>query len=196
VTRETAREVLGILNDATVLLYLGQIRGYKNVPVLIQMFRRLDAPRLFLLVAGQPTDATLERAVRDAGAGDSRVRLSLSFLPDEALQLYLNAADLLVLPYHEILNSGTAILGLSFDRPVLVPAKGALKELQDLVGPAWVRTFEGALSGEALSEALAWARTVGRAPRAPLDALCWNTVSRATIAAYESILGERSGAAE
>ncbi len=187
VAREAAREVLGIVNDATVLLYLGQIRRYKNVPALIEMFRTLQIPKILLLVAGQPADPALERAVHAATAGDGRVRLALSFLPGEDLQLYMNAADLVVLPYSEILNSGSAILGLSFDRPVLVPAKGALNELQDLVGPAWVRTFEGALSAGALAEAVSWVRTSERAQHAPTEALCWDSVSQATVAAYEAI---------
>jgi beta-1,4-mannosyltransferase len=43
----------------------------------------------------------------------------------------MRAADLIALPYKEILNSGSAILALSFDRPILVPAAGALAELSE-----------------------------------------------------------------
>jgi len=45
------------------------------------------------------------------------------------MQVYLRACDVLVTPYNEVLSSGSAILGLSFGRPVIAPAIGCLKDL-------------------------------------------------------------------
>jgi len=41
----------------------------------------------------------------------------------------MNASDWVILPYQNILNSGSALLGLSFGRPMIVPQKGSLPEL-------------------------------------------------------------------
>ena len=70
----------------------------------------------------------------DSAGDDPRVRLDLRFLPDDVLPVVLAAADLIVLPYRRIQNSGSAILALSANRPVLVPDLGAMRELQDDVG--------------------------------------------------------------
>ena len=55
--------------------------------------------------------------------------------------MFFSAADLVVLPFSDIMHSGSAILALSFNKPVLVPARGALPELQTRVGAAWVQTY-------------------------------------------------------
>ena len=104
-----------------------------------------------LIVAGEPRAAALRAEIERAAAGDPRIELRLAFVPDEALQVYLRAADLVVLPYEEILNSGAALLALSFDCPILVPDKGSLEVLRADVGPDWVRLYQGALSTETLS---------------------------------------------
>ena len=53
-----------------------------------------------------------------------------------------------MLPFSDIMHSGSAILALSFNKPVLVPARGSLPELQALVGTDWVRTYVGELTPE------------------------------------------------
>jgi glycosyltransferase involved in cell wall biosynthesis len=45
------------------------------------------------------------------------------------MQVYLRACNVLATPYLEVLSSGSAILGLSFGRPVIAPAIGCLKDL-------------------------------------------------------------------
>ncbi len=186
VSRAEARARLDLPPDAPVVAFVGQVREYKNVPALVQAARALPGVRL--LVAGRVRDPGLEARVREAAAGGD-VRLAFGHVPDEELQLYLRAADLVVLPFREILNSGSAVLALSFDRPVLVPRLGALGELQEAVGADWVRTFAGELTPALLAEALAWARGPGRAERAPLQALEWEPLAAATVDAYRALAG-------
>ncbi len=59
------------------------------------------------------------------------------YVPDDRLDLFLNAADRVVLPYTEILTSGAAILAMSFGRPIIAPDRGALR---DHVPPIAVRS--------------------------------------------------------
>jgi glycosyltransferase involved in cell wall biosynthesis len=49
----------------------------------------------------------------------------------EELQYFLNASDVAVLPFAEILTSGSAITALSFGLPVILPSIGCLPELVD-----------------------------------------------------------------
>ncbi len=186
-TRPEARARLGLPPDARVLLWLGQIRPYKNLPHLIATFRRLPDPDLRLVIAGKPAIPELARQVADAAAGDARVRTHLDFVPAGEVQVYMRAADLVVLPYREVLNSGSAILALSFARPILVPDRGALAELQRGVGPEWVRTYPGDLDPAALRAALAWALHAPRDHGRLFRELSWETIARQTLAAYRTI---------
>jgi beta-1,4-mannosyltransferase len=111
----------------------------------------------------------------------------------DRVQYFLRAADLVVLPYTEILNSGSALLALSFDRPILVPAIGAIPELYELAGGDWVRLYEGELTPELLSDAMRWAkqRSPDEFEHAPLDALDWNRLARLTLEAFRSVCDEQ-----
>jgi glycosyltransferase involved in cell wall biosynthesis len=187
VSREEARAAFGISYDARVVAFLGLVRPYKNVPHLIRTVRALprEAGDVVLLVAGAPHSAALADEVREAAGGDPRVRLALEHVPDDEVQRYLRAADLVVLPFRDITNSGSALLALSFDRPVLVPALGAMGELQALTGAEWVRTYDEDLTPDLLARALDWA--VRRPPGAPrLDALEWPEIARQTLSVYRA----------
>lgn len=185
-----ARRRLGLPEKGPVVVFFGSIRPYKNVERLIDIFRDVDEDAA-LLVAGRPQTLALEGCLRTAAHGAENVRLRLGFIPEADVPLILGAADLVALPYADILNSGSALLALSLNRPVLVPGKGAMGELQAQVGPAWVRTYDGALSVEALRAALRWARETPRVEQPPLEAFAWNEIARQTKAAYETLLEER-----
>jgi glycosyltransferase involved in cell wall biosynthesis len=190
VTKEAARSRLGISKHAGVALYFGSIRAYKNVTLLIGQFRRLENPDFLLLVVGAPATQKLEEEIVEASGGDGRIRLTLEFVKDEAVQLYFNAADFVVLPFIENWNSSSAILALSFNRPVLVPAIGSITELQELVGPEWVKTFQGTLSPEILNQGFLWTAGIGKIPEAPLEGLGWKSIAERTKAFFE-LLGRR-----
>lgn len=183
VDRAAARERCGIPASRPVIATIGQIRRYKSIPHLIRTFREADLEAT-LLIAGAVSPPELEREIRAAAAGDERIVLDLRFVPDDELPVVLAAADLVVLPYARIQNSGSAILAASADRPVLVPDLGALRELREQVGSEWVQLYEGDLDGADLEAALAWATADGRSERADLSALDWDRIAQKTLAAY------------
>jgi glycosyltransferase involved in cell wall biosynthesis len=185
-TRRQARMSLRIADDALALLHLGQIRRYKNVPRLVAAFRAYADPTAVLLIAGKPHPASVADDVRKAAGNDPRVRTFLEFVPDADVQIYLRAADLAVLPYTDIANSGSAILSVSYDRPTLAPRKGAMPELQRLVGEDWLRLYEGELTTATIAEALDWACSP-REGSPPLDRLDWGELARRTVDAYHRI---------
>ena len=157
-----ARRELGIAPQARVFLFFGQIREHKNVPGLIRAFRKIVGRDAILCIAGRPTPASVAEELQREAAGDPRIQLHLENIPKERVQFFFRAADLVVLPYRDILNSGTALLALSFSRPILVPSRGAMGELQASVGPEWVRTFQSELDTEELENALKWATGAAR----------------------------------
>jgi glycosyltransferase involved in cell wall biosynthesis len=187
ISREEARAGCGVPDDAAVVTFLGLLRPYKNVPHLVRTVRALPPERNpILLVAGYPLDPSLEGEIERAAEGDHRVRLTLRRVPDEDVQRYLRAADLVVLPFTDITNSGSALLALSFDRPILVPRRGAMGELQALVGTDWVQTYEGDLTPAILDQAITWARG-HRDERPDLSSLDWGVIAEQTLAFYYAL---------
>lgn len=154
IPRQLARERLKVGLDDQVILYVGRVSRYKNVPTLVSRFIELPDPNLKLVVAGEPTTAALASEVDAAAAGDERVLFHLRHVGDDELQVFLRAADLVVLPFADVLNSSSVLLALSFGRPVLVPGAGAMIEHEQTFGQFWVRTYEGSLQRADLERAL------------------------------------------
>jgi beta-1,4-mannosyltransferase len=150
----------------------------------------MQTPNSVLLIAGEGTPE-LQRKLECAAGCDPRVRLQLGHIPADHVQFYFRAADLVALPYRNILNSGAALLALSFSRPVLVPALGAMNELAASIGAEWVNTYPGDLTPRRLGDALVWALGAQRAAEPVLDDLQWDLISRRTLAAFEQIVSRR-----
>lgn len=187
VSRDEARRQLGIAGDAKVISFIGQVRPYKNLPALLRAFRSLTDPACAVLIAGKVKLGDKRKEIDDLVAADSRVKMFSQFVPADEMQLYLEAADLIVLPFRETLNSGSAILALSFDRPVLVPRAGSLVDLSRQIGDDWVMTYDGDLTPTVLSESLSRALTM-RDKTAPLDSLEWSHIARQTRDIYRSLV--------
>lgn len=124
-----ARQRLKIKPHQKVILHLGRVMRYKGVDKLLTEFEHLQDPNAILLIAGSCKDDVLREEIQQAAQKNSRILLRLEFIPDEDIQIYMNACDWVVLPYNRILNSGSALLALSFGRPIISPQKGAITEL-------------------------------------------------------------------
>ena len=127
VTRTDARDRLGI-DDEFVYLFFGMIRPYKGVTTLIEEFRTIDNNQCSLWIVGNPTVEAMGEQVQSDADQDDRIETRLEFVPTDKVQVYMNAADVLVLPYNDILNSGSVHLGLSFGLPIIAPRLGCIPE--------------------------------------------------------------------
>jgi glycosyltransferase involved in cell wall biosynthesis len=188
VSKEDARRQLDLRPEDRVIVFVGRIRPYKNVVPLIRAFRRWEEPSARLFIAGNPISDELAQRVRAAQEGDDRIRIDLRFIEEKEISALLAASDLVALPYEAIMHSGTALLALSFNRPVLMPDRGAMAELQERVGTEWMRTYAGDFTLEVLVDALKWAETGDRPTRAPLEDLEWPRLARQTEALYRRVL--------
>jgi glycosyltransferase involved in cell wall biosynthesis len=187
-SRAAARADLGVDQDATLIVSVGMIRAYKNVAGLVRMVVASDDDAVRLAVAGRAASTALAGEIRSAASSDPRVMLDFAFQSDGAVARWLRAADLVVLPYRAIQNSGSAILALSADRPVVVPSLGAMRELQDLVGTEWVRCYDGEFDATELARSIEWSHA-SRPERAPLDRLEWTGIARSTIDFHRELRG-------
>lgn len=191
VDRPGARERLGLpLAGGRVVLFVGRLRPYKGVADLVRAFRAAAAPDDHLVVAGKPQTAAVLREIHEATGDDVRVSVIPRFIPPSEIPVLTAAADLVALPYRAVFNSGAALLGLSFDRPVLVPSTGPLDELAVTVGSDWVRTYDGALSPERLRAEMDRGMPEGVAPLEPYS---WERVGDLTARLYLDLLGPTRG---
>lgn len=128
-----ARARLGLATDDRVLLFFGNIAPYKGLEYLAEALPHLLArsPRYRLVVAGplKPGADDYWRRVEQILAPHSdRVLARAEFIPDEDVEIYCTAADVLVLPYVHIFQSGVLFLGFSFGLPALVADVGSLTD--------------------------------------------------------------------
>jgi beta-1,4-mannosyltransferase len=186
VDRSIARAELGIPDSARVLAFVGNVKPYKNVPALIRAFSGLQDDDAILIVAGKQNRAA-RQAIDEVTGSDSRVRIFDGFIPDDRLQYFLAAADVIALPFRDVLNSGSVVLALSFARPVLVPRTETFAELARTVGSEWVMIYDGEIDSAKLSRALDVA-TSPRASAPPLDSMQPARVAQLTLDAYHHIL--------
>ena len=185
--RTDARIELSIPGDARLIVSMGSLRAYKNIPALIRSYLERDDDGSVLAVAGKPSSDELRREIEAAARKSDRVRLELSFLSPARMALWLRAADMVVLPYRDINNSGSAILALSANRPVLVPDLGAMGELANLVGDNWVRLYDGDITRAELDRSMVWLNSTPRPESTDLSSLSWGTIAARTVDVYSSV---------
>jgi glycosyltransferase involved in cell wall biosynthesis len=130
--RDVARRRLGWPGGRRIALFLGLIRPYKGVDLLLDAAAELGADSDWLvIVAGEPwgsLGADLERQ-RDRLGLAGRVRLELGWVPEERVSEHLAAADLVVLPYRRGSQSAVAPMALAHGVPVVTTAVGGVPEI-------------------------------------------------------------------
>lgn len=129
ITLNDARKSLNYKKSEKIVLFLGFIRPYKGLEKLIKTFDIIKDKNLRLLLVGHAMDinylSKLEELINSC-EHKKRITLKNCFISDDELQIYYNAANLVVLPFDNIENSGSAILAMGFSKPIIAPKKGVL----------------------------------------------------------------------
>ena len=188
VSQAEAREWLGIPESKIVLLFLGAVRPYKGVMPLIEAFKALGDERTYLLIAGRPLDEAFSQSVQQAVSACENARFTPGFVADEDVQVYMNACDVVVLPYRKTLSSGAALLAMSFGRACVAPSQGSLSDVLDPAGAFLYdpETEEGLL--DALRRVAGGAEQLaqmGSHNRQRVSHWTWADMARATAQLYE-----------
>jgi D-inositol-3-phosphate glycosyltransferase len=130
VTRDDARAELGIPSTAKVILFFGQIKKVKGLDVLLEAMPMINGD-VTLVIAGKPWKddfQTYADIIKKHGL-ESRVRLFIRYITDEERELFFKSADLLVIPYRKIYQSGVLLMGMSYMLPVIASDIEANREL-------------------------------------------------------------------
>ncbi|MGH2865383.1 MAG: glycosyltransferase family 4 protein [Solirubrobacteraceae bacterium] len=174
--------------DSPVVLCFGLIRPYKGIDVLLQAWRGIEGAELWIVGLPRMDISALQ------AAAPASVRFVPRFVTDAELPAYFRRADLVVLPYREIDQSGVLFTALAFGKPLLLSDVGGFPEVA-ATGAARTfpagdaRVLHDALS-ELLSDRAALSQLADGARAAGAGPYSWDHIGRRTLALYEQLLGE------
>ena len=128
--RDAARSQLGYGKDDPLLLFFGFVRRYKGLKHLLQSLALVPEDlNAKLLVVGEFWEPESDfREMAEQLGITQRVQMINRYVPNEEMDIYFSAADVLVLPYLEATQSAVAQIAFGFDLPVITTSVGGLPE--------------------------------------------------------------------
>lgn len=198
VSKQSSRvlRVPGACDGLRRFLFFGRIQEYKGVEDLLAAFLAMpEYIRAQLAIAGQCDDLKLKSHLRALAQGNAAdVTLRMERVPDDEVTQMFAAADVVVLPFRRVTTSGSAMLALSYGRPLIVPNVGGLADLPDQVA----LRYDGKVSG--LSHALAQMARADSKTLAMMSAaassyayrVTWKEIAHRTAYEISSLLGNAS----
>ena len=134
ISKDVAREKLNLDNSEKVLLFFGNIAPYKGLENLLLSLVELKYyyDNIKIIIAGRIKDChsyweKIQTIIKEYDL-DKYIITNPYFIPDEEVEYYFKAADVLIIPYKYIFQSGVLFLSYNFGLPVIVTDVGSLKE--------------------------------------------------------------------
>jgi glycosyltransferase involved in cell wall biosynthesis len=187
-------EVLAGLEGRRVVLFFGLVRPYKGVDLLVEAMTGTPDD-VVLLVVGMPRMSPVPLIERARALGVlERVRFVFEFVPDADVAAYFRRADVAVLPYREIEQSGVLYTALAFGSPLVLSAVGGFPEI---AADGAARLFEPGSAGSlhatltALLDDEPARSELSRAARELAQRHSWQHVAELTENLYRRLLEER-----
>ena len=189
VSRKSARTHLNIKPDQFVYLFLGNISTYKGLKNFVNTYKQLAQPNDVALIAGRNRNEQLTAYLENEASQDSRLRIHAGYIPDDEMQFFLRAADVMAAPFTKILTSSSVIVGMSYGLPVIVPDLGCLPEL---VTPEAGIVYSAA-DPQGLAQAMIQIKNqdtavMGQDAKKIADSLQWDDIARQTAVIYRTCL--------
>jgi len=177
------------------LLHFGLLRPYKGVEALLEAMQGCADAQLRLRICGNPETTGIGDTVSAACARDARISALLAYVDDATLAREVSLAELVVLPYRQMHNSGTLLLALSLSRPVLAPWSESNAAIAAEVGPGWVFLYDGEMDTALLERSIATLRATPRSEHPDLSRRDWPAIGHQHLRSYLEALGRDGDAA-
>jgi len=133
-TSEEAKQQLTLESYEKVILFFGNIAPYKGLEnlILALVHLRKKLPNFKLIITGRIKSSEkywmdIQELIEKHNLKDSIIQ-KIIYVPDEEVEVYFKAADVLILPYKYIFQSGVVFLAYHFGLPVIATDVGSLKE--------------------------------------------------------------------
>jgi len=131
-SRQEARQHLGLPQEDKIILFFGFIRKYKGLDLLLDAMANegIKKAGIRLLVAGEfyEDEKPFREQIQQLGISDQLI-LRTDFIPDSEVKYYLCAADAVIQPYRNATQSGVTPLAYHFEKPMVVTDVGGLPSL-------------------------------------------------------------------
>lgn len=187
ISKEEALKKLGLNGRTKVFLFFGAIRNYKGVVQLIEGFKNNEALQdATLLIAGNPFTEIIKQEIVDMVNGSQNIKLFLYFIPDDDVQIFMNAADVVIFPFQDILTSASVVLAMSFGKALIAPKKGCLADMLDEKG-AYVYSKNDDLEHVLCRALTANFELMGQHNEKLIRRYNWNKMADLTKSVYEEI---------
>lgn len=113
------------------LTFIGAVKPYKNLEILIDALRALESENVELSINGKPYTQEYEIDLLKRCKNSTNINLRLNFIRDEDIPSILAQNDLMICPYDisSSLNSGSVILAFSYKTSVICPRIGTIQDL-------------------------------------------------------------------
>ncbi|MCX7523029.1 glycosyl transferase [Microbacterium sp. STN6] len=167
------------------IAYFGLIRRYKGVERLVARFLETRVPTMTLSISGKPSTPEIQANLCEMVGGDDRVEFTFKFLTDAELVSAATGAELVVLPYRFMHNSGATLTALSLNRPVLVPDTEVNRLLAEEVGDGWVYRYSGELALEDLESTVAAVHAKQTVGEPDLTARSWRRAGERHVQVFK-----------
>lgn len=118
-----AKQKLNIKENDFVYLYLGFIKPYKGIENLIENFNKLHIENKKLIIAGNVLNKSYFNKIYTE---NKNIQFVNRFIENDELQYFYKAADVVVLPFNKVENSGSVILAMGFKKVIVAPKMGVL----------------------------------------------------------------------
>ena len=132
IDKAQAQNTLKLSTDANYVLFFGFIRDYKGLDLLLGAFadKRLRDLNVKLIVAGEfyGNEEAYMQQIKNLDIED-RVELHTYFIPDDKVNNYFCAADIVAQPYKSATQSGVTQIAFHFEKSMLVTNVGGLPEI-------------------------------------------------------------------
>ena len=158
------------------LAFVGRVERYKAPELLAKLVGTLPQDQVELVIAGKCAESALQEELVQVARTAPNLQLRLAYLSDRELEQIVDGADAIALPYRDIMNSGSTLLALSRNRPVIAPRLGSLVDLLEEVGSDWLWLYDGSLTRESLADALTWVATRNRSTSPDLSRHDWHRI--------------------
>ncbi len=175
--------------EGPVVLCFGVLRPYKGVDVLVEAFGDIRGAQLWIV--GRPWMDT-EPLLAAAARSGATVRFVNRFVPDAQVPAFFRRADLVVLPYRRIDQSGVLYTALAFAKAMVLSDVGGFSEVgrrdgaAELVAPGDPGALRDAIV-RVLGDPELRVRLEANAAAAAAERYSWDHIARRTLDLYEAL---------
>jgi glycosyltransferase involved in cell wall biosynthesis len=132
VSKEVARDKLGISDKEFIILFFGFIRSYKGLDILLDAVKIIKEKKYAnfnfkVLIAGEfYEDRKVYEQQIEKLCIEEYLILRTDFIPDKEVKYYFCAADMVIQPYRNATQSGVTPLAFHYEKPMVVTNVGGL----------------------------------------------------------------------